>query len=70
MSITRLGATKKYADNWEEIFGGRTNRSIAKTGAASVKKPAASAGKKKSAKKKAAKKPPRRLTAKKTRKTK
>jgi hypothetical protein len=23
MSITRLGATKQYAENWEEIFGRR-----------------------------------------------
>jgi hypothetical protein len=40
MTITRIGATQKYADNWEEIFGGGAKRKSAgtKVGARPVKK--------------------------------
>ena len=27
MSVTRVGATKKYSDNWETIFGGKRRSS-------------------------------------------
>jgi hypothetical protein len=41
MTITRVGATKRFSDNWENIFGGdgrtaakqRTVKSAAKSGA-------------------------------------
>ena len=45
MSIVRVGTTKQYADNWDNIFGGSGSRTATK------KKPAKSA--KPSAKKKA-----------------
>lgn len=32
MTITRLGATQKYADNWEEIFGRKKRASSTKLG--------------------------------------
>jgi hypothetical protein len=57
MSITRLGATKQYSDNWENIFGGR--RSSATSKSAVAKKSAKKKSPKKS-KAKAAKKPARR----------
>ena len=62
MTITRLGATKKYADNWEEIFAGGANRSKA---AVTPKTASRSAKKKKPAKKPAAKQAPTRASAKK-----
>jgi hypothetical protein len=34
MSVTRLGATKLYSDNWENIFGGGIRRSTTKKSAA------------------------------------
>jgi hypothetical protein len=46
MTITRLGATRKYADNWEHIFGGKRRSA---TGSSATK-----AKGKKSAKKKVA----------------
>ena len=49
MSVTRLGATKQYSDNWDNIFGGRKDRSSAKAKPAKSSKPSA---KKKTAKKK------------------
>jgi hypothetical protein len=30
MTITRVGATKQYSDNWENIFGGSNGRSATK----------------------------------------
>ena len=30
MTITRVGATKQYSDNWENIFGGTNGRSAAR----------------------------------------
>jgi len=30
MSVTRVGANKRYSDNWENIFGGSNGRSTAK----------------------------------------
>jgi hypothetical protein len=49
MSVTRVGATKKFADNWEHIFGGRKSKSSA---TAKPAKSAAKSAKKKSAAKK------------------
>jgi hypothetical protein len=53
MSIVRIGATKQYSDNWENIFsGGRkasTKKAAAKTAKKSPKKSAKPAGKKKPA---------------------
>jgi hypothetical protein len=50
MSVTRVGATKQYSDNWENIFGGNGRSATKKQAAAPVSKSA----KQKSAKKKAA----------------
>ena len=47
MSITRMGATKQYSDNWENVFGGGKGRSSSKAAAA---KPAKQSAKKKTAK--------------------
>jgi hypothetical protein len=33
MSVTRVGATKQYSDNWDNIFAGATRRSSAKNAA-------------------------------------
>ncbi len=53
MSVTRVGATKKFADNWENIFGGK-KRAAGKHAPKSAKKVTSKlAGKKRSAKKKA-----------------
>jgi hypothetical protein len=54
MSVIRVGATKKFADNWENIFGGK-KKSADKGGSKSPKKKLTSklAAKKRSAKKKA-----------------
>jgi hypothetical protein len=30
MTVTRVGATKQYSDNWENIFGGGNGRSAIK----------------------------------------
>jgi hypothetical protein len=54
MSVVRVGTTKQYADNWDNIFGGGTGRTANKRKAAAVAKPSA---KKKSVKKKAASRP-------------
>ena len=37
MTITRVGATKQYSDNWENIFGGGNGRSASKKQAISAK---------------------------------
>jgi hypothetical protein len=58
MTISRVGATKRYSDNWEQIFGRGGKRSAAKSKA--VQKSPASRTGKKSAKKKTAKKARRR----------
>jgi hypothetical protein len=50
MSIVRLGTTKQYADNWDNIFGNGRVRATVK------KKSANTAVKQKSAKKKPVKK--------------
>ena len=55
MSVVRIGATKKYSDNWDKIFsGGRSAASKATTKPAkkSPKKAAKTAGKKKAGAKK------------------
>ena len=52
MSVTRVGATKQYSDNWDNIFGGRNGRAAAKKKSASV---SGKSAKKKSAKTKARK---------------
>ena len=53
MTITRIGATKQYSDNWENIFGGTNGRSATRKRTSS---PAAkSAKKRKPAKTKARK---------------
>ena len=39
MSVVRIGATKQYSDNWENIFsGGQSSSSIKKSGKKSAKK--------------------------------
>jgi hypothetical protein len=46
MSIVRVGATKQYSDNWENIFsGGSRNRSIKKSAATVTRKSAKKSGK-------------------------
>jgi hypothetical protein len=52
MTITRVGATKQYSDNWENIFGGTNGRSAARKQISSA---AAKSAKKKPAKTKARK---------------
>ena len=52
MTITRVGASKQYSDNWENIFGGGNGRSTSKKQAISAKSKSA---KKKSPKTKARK---------------
>ena len=59
MSVVRVGATKQYSDNWENIFSGGRSASGSKTkpGKKSAKKSTkktakAAAGKKKKSKKK------------------
>jgi hypothetical protein len=53
MSVTRVGTTKKFADNWDIVFGGK-KKSSGKAAPKSAKKVTAKlAGKKRSAKKKA-----------------
>jgi hypothetical protein len=47
--VTRVGATKKYSDNWENIFSGKRARSAAPT-------PAKQSAKKKAASKRGSKK--------------
>ena len=54
MSVVRIGATKQYSDNWDNIFSGVKGSSSKKKTAA---KPARPSAKKKSAKKKSPKKP-------------
>jgi hypothetical protein len=51
MSVTRVGTTKKFADNWDKIFGGKKKKSSAPTTKKSTKKKANSktTGKKKKA---------------------
>lgn len=55
MSVTRVGATKKFADNWEQIFGGKKRPVGGKSANKSPKKKltAKLSGKQRSAKKKA-----------------
>jgi hypothetical protein len=46
MSIVRVGATKQYSDNWENIFsGGRRKASTKKSTAAPARKSAKKGGK-------------------------
>lgn len=53
MSVVRVGTTKKFADNWENIFGGK-KKAAGKGAPKSTKKVTSKlAGKKRSAKKKA-----------------
>ena len=39
MSVTRVGTTKKFADNWENIFGGKKRSTTGKAAAKSSQKP-------------------------------
>ncbi len=56
--IVRTGATPKFSDNWDRIFGGTPGRrSASKTTAPGKSKGPAKAAKKASPKKKAAQKP-------------
>ena len=53
MSVIRVGATKKFADNWENIFGAK-KKVAGKSAPKSTKKVTSKlAGKKRPAKKKA-----------------
>ncbi len=58
MSIVRVGTTKQYADNWDNIFGGTSGRATSKKKTAKAAKPARQSAGKKPAKKKAARKSP------------
>lgn len=58
MSVTRVGTTKKFADNWENIFGGKKRAAGSTASKAAKKSPhkkltAKLSGKRRSAKKKA-----------------
>jgi hypothetical protein len=63
MSIVRVGTTKQYADNWDNIFGGAGSRTATKKKPAKRAKPAKVSARKRSAQKKsspkAARKPAR-----------
>jgi hypothetical protein len=57
MSVVRIGATKQYSDNWENIFSGGRSDASKKTASKSAKKSPKKAAKpaaKKAAKKTAA----------------
>lgn len=54
MTVTHVGSTKKFAENWDSIFGGSRGGKSKKKTAPSKSKPVASA-KKKTGKPKAAK---------------
>jgi len=54
MSVVRVGATKQYSDNWENIFSGGSRKSPL-TATKTAAKSARASTKKKTAKKKAAK---------------
>ena len=51
MSVIRVGTTKKFADNWEHIFGGKKSKSATKK-SPKKKLTAKLSGKKRPAKKK------------------
>jgi len=59
MSVARVGTTKKFADNWENIFGGKKRASGGRAASKATKKSpkkklvAKLSGKQRSAKKKA-----------------
>jgi len=57
MSVVRVGATKQYSDNWDNIFSGRkgspSSKKSAKKGATKSPKKAVKAAKKVAAKKSA-----------------
>ena len=38
MSVARVGTTKKFADNWENIFGGKKKSTAGKSTSKSSKK--------------------------------
>jgi hypothetical protein len=56
MSVVRIGATKQYSDNWENIFSGGRSAASKKSAAKPAKKSPKKAAK--TAAKKAAKKSP------------
>jgi hypothetical protein len=60
MSVTRLGATRQYSDNWDNIFGGGKRRAAPAKAAAQAAgksgKKSSKGGSQKSAKKKSGKK--------------
>lgn len=59
MTVTRVGATKQYSDNWENIFGGN-GRSGKSTSANQSRQPANKKSAKKKVRSKAVKKASRR----------
>lgn len=61
MSVTRVGSTQQFADNWENIFGGskKATKKTSKAGSSNSKKAAKKSSKTKAtAKKKATGKKP------------
>lgn len=44
MSITRIGSTKDYADNWGRAFGAKKKRTAKKTTAEKAKTPGKKGG--------------------------
>jgi len=46
MSVVRLGATKRYSDNWENIFSGKRSSSTQKSAAKAARKSPKKAAKK------------------------
>ncbi len=46
MSITRVGANRKYAMGWEQAFGGKKKGTDAQSAGARAAKPATASGKK------------------------
>lgn len=67
MSVVRVGTTKQYADNWDNIFGDSNGRASAKKKTAKAAKAAKQSAKKKPGKKKASAKPVKKVAGRKSR---
>ena len=69
MSITRVGANRKYALGWDLAFGSKKQRTDAKSAGARAAKPARACGKKMTGKQAATKKVTKKSTRKATKKS-
>jgi len=69
VSITRVGANRKYALGWDLAFGSKKQRTDAKSAGARAAKPARACGKKMTGKQAATKKVTKKSTRKATKKS-